>query len=100
MPAVSLPGSFSRRPRRSSTAVAAALIRRSVGALSAGRHTCRHCHRTPLVGEMVYLYAKGAHDEEIVCELCRPLRVAQPDRTLLVRPAEQAGAVRTVPRAT
>ena len=100
MPTVSLPSSLARRPRRSSTAVAAALVRRSVGALSAGRHTCRHCHRTPLVGERVYLYAKGAHDEEIVCELCRPLRLAEPDRTLLVRPAEQPGAVRTVPRPT
>jgi hypothetical protein len=98
MPTVSLPSSLARRPRRSSSAVAAALIRRSVGALSAGRHTCRHCHRTPLVGEMVYLYAKGKDEEEIVCELCRPLRVAAPDRTLLVRAAEQAGAVRTVPR--
>jgi hypothetical protein len=100
MPTVSLPASLTRRPRRSSSAVAAALVRRSVGALSAGRHTCRHCHRTPLVGEQVYLYARGAHDEEIVCELCRPLRVAAPDRTLLVRAAEQAGAVRTVPRPT
>jgi hypothetical protein len=100
MPTVSLPSPLARRPRRSSSAVAAALVRRSVGALSAGRHTCRHCHRTPLVGERVYLYARGAQDEEIVCELCRPLRVAAPDRTLLVRSAEQAGAVRTVPRPT
>ena len=100
MPTVSLPSPLARRPRRSSSAVAAALVRRSVGALSADRHTCRHCHRTPLVGERVYLYAKGAHDEEIVCELCRPLRVAAPDRTVLMRSAEQAGAVRTVPRPT
>jgi hypothetical protein len=90
MPTVSLPASLTRRPRRSSSAVAAALVRRSVGALSAGRHTCRHCHRTPLVGEQVYLYARGAHDEEIVCELCRPLQTAPPERTVRVRSAEAA----------
>ena len=93
MPTVSLPGSLARRPRRSSTAVAAALVRRSVGALSDRRHCCRHCRRTPLVGECVYVYG-----EELVCELCRPLRRSAPDRTLLVRSPEGAGAVRTVPR--
>jgi hypothetical protein len=95
MPTVSLPSPLARRPRRSSSAVAAALVRRSVGALSAGRHACRHCRRTPLTGECVYVY--GA---DIVCELCRPLRAAAPDRTLLVRSPEQAGAVRAVPRPT
>jgi hypothetical protein len=95
MPTVSLPGPLARRPRRSSSAVAAALVRRSVGALSAGRHTCRHCHRTPLVGECVYVF--GA---DLVCELCRPLRAGAPDRTLLVRSPEQAGAVHRVPRPT
>ena len=30
---------------------------------------CEHCHRTPLVGETVFLYG-----ERMVCELCRPLR--------------------------
>ena len=103
MPTVSLPSGprgfpLARRSRRSSATMAAALVRRSVGALSAGLHACRHCHRTPLVGEHVYLYAHGADSEEIVCELCRPLRVAQPSRTLLVRSPEQAGAVRTMPR--
>ena len=93
MPTVPLPSPLTRRPRRSSSAVAAALVRRSVGALGAGRDCCRHCRRTPLVGECVYLYG-----DALVCELCRPLHVAAPDRTLLVRSAEQAGAVRTVPR--
>jgi hypothetical protein len=108
MPTVSLPSGLlsqsplprSRRSRRSSAAIAAALVRRSVGALSAGRHTCLHCHRTPLIGERVYLYAAGPDAEEIVCELCRPARRAAPDRTLLVRSPEQAGAVRAVPRPT
>jgi hypothetical protein len=100
MPTVSLPSpprGF-RRTRPSSTAIAAALVRRSVGALSAGRHRCRHCHRTPLVGEYAYLYDAGARGQEIVCELCRPLRTASPERVVLVRSPEQASAVRAVRR--
>ena len=95
MPTVSLPPSLARRPRRSSTAVAAALVRRSVGALSSSRDSCRHCRRTPLVGECVYVFG-----DDLVCELCLPQRRAAPDRTLLVRSSESAGAVRTVPRPT
>ena len=104
MPTVSLPTThrgfpLPRRSRRPSGAIAAALVRRSVGALAAGLHACRHCHRTPLVGERVYLYAAARDQEEIVCELCRPLRRVQPERSLLVRSPEQAGAVRPVRRA-
>ena len=29
-------------------------------ALTASRHGCVHCHRTPLVGEVVYLYGEAA----------------------------------------
>ena len=72
-----------------------ALLRASVDALSAGRHTCRHCHRTPLVGERVHLY-ETRHRTEIVCELCRPLRVAAPDRTELVCSAERGASVQAL----
>jgi hypothetical protein len=72
-------------------------VRASVGALRDGRFTCRHCHRTPLVGEHVHVYASGRRGDEIVCELCRPLRTAAPDRTMLVRPADQRATVRAVP---
>jgi hypothetical protein len=43
----------------------------------------------------VYVYGS-----DLVCELCRPLRAASPDRTLLVRSPEQAGAVRMLARPT
>ena len=86
-----------RRPRIDSTAIENALVRASVGALKEGRHTCRHCHRTPLVGEVVHLYGAGSRrGPEIVCDLCRPLRTASPDRSVIVRSAEQAGSVRLV----
>jgi hypothetical protein len=57
---------------------------------------CIHCHRTPLVGEVAHVYGAGSRrGEELVCELCRPLRAAEPDRSMLVRSAE-AGSVRPV----
>jgi hypothetical protein len=76
--------------------IEAALVRASVGALQARRDRCRHCHRTPLVGEVVYVYVNGQDGEDVVCELCRPLRVATPDRSVVVRSPEQAGSVRAL----
>jgi len=66
-----------------------ALLRKSVAALADARDRCVHCHRTPLVGERVYLYG-----ERMVCELCRPRRRETPQATELVRPPEHSGAVR------
>ena len=70
-----------------------ALLRRSVDLLSDERPHCVHCHRTPLVGERIYLYA-----ERIVCELCRPRRREAPQRSELVRSPEHKRAVRVRPR--
>jgi hypothetical protein len=66
-----------------------ALLRRSVGLLTEERPRCAHCHRTPLVGERIYLYAQA-----IVCELCRPRRRNAPERSELVRSPEHKRAVR------
>ena len=63
-----------------------ALLRKSVWALTARRENCVHCHRTPLVGERVYLYG-----QRLVCELCRPLRRGGP-RALAARPLAGAQA--------
>jgi hypothetical protein len=73
--------------------IAQALLRRSVGLLADERPRCVHCHRTPLVGERVYLYAQA-----IVCELCRPRRQNAPERSELVRSPEHKRAVRVRPR--
>jgi hypothetical protein len=69
------------------------LLRHSVGALSARRLGCVHCHRTPLVGEIVHMYG-----ERLVCELCRPLHREPPARTDTVRSPEHQRAVRACPR--
>ena len=73
--------------------IAQALLRKSVGLLTDERPRCAHCHRTPLVGERVYLYAQA-----IVCELCRPRRRNAPERSELVRSPEHKRAVRVRPR--
>lgn len=87
-----------RRVRLDMATIELALVRSSVGALVGTRTVCRHCRRTPLVGERVYLYARAKGGEEVVCELCRPLRASAPERSALVRSPEQAGSV--VPVAT
>ena len=66
-----------------------ALLRKSVGALTDTRTLCVHCHRTPLVGERVYMYG-----ERIVCELCRPRRREAPQASELMRSPEHPRAVR------
>jgi hypothetical protein len=67
-----------------------ALLRKSVGALSEELHRCADCGRTPLIGETLYRYAAG----EPVCELCRPLRRAEPLGRERVRNGEAGHAVR------
>jgi hypothetical protein len=74
------------------------LLRRSLGALGAGRPQCFHCHRHPLVGEQIDVYlATGG--ERIVCELCRGLRREPPHHTEVVHSPEHRRAVKAVPRA-
>jgi hypothetical protein len=69
-----------------------ALLRKGVGALVAGRHTCADCRRTPLVGEWMYRFA--AH--ELVCALCRPRRRSEPETVELVRHFERGHTVRRI----
>ncbi len=51
---------------------------------------CADCGRTPLIGETLHRFAGDVP----VCELCRPLRRAQPHRSELVRHGEHAATVR------
>ena len=57
---------------RDMPALELALLRRGVDELAAGCERCRHCHRTPLIGERVYVYEGGG----MLCELCRSARTA------------------------
>ena len=69
------------------------LLRKSVGALAAGRTTCDDCGRTPLVGEHVHLFGDGA----VVCELCRSRHRGAPERSELMLHSEHGHTVK--PRA-
>ena len=69
-----------------------ALLRRSVGLSEAGHDRCVHCHRTPLTGELVYVY-ESANGERLVCELCRPLRREAPARSGLMLPPDYERSV-------
>ena len=66
------------------------LLRKSVGALEAGRATCEDCGRTPLVGERVHRFRGGA----LICELCRSRRDDLPERSYVVHHSERGLTVR------
>jgi hypothetical protein len=70
----------------------AALLRKSVGNLTAGRHTCADCGRTPLVGERMYRFGRRSS----VCALCTPLRDGEPDAVELVLNFERGITVRRI----
>ena len=65
------------------------LLRKGVGALTAGRHRCADCGRTPLFGEHVHHYGARA-----VCELCSALRPQAPDRVERVHHCEHGHTVK------
>ena len=94
MPAAKQDQTMLALTRHRNPLVEISLLRQSVGALSARRLGCVHCHRTPLVGEVVHMYG-----ERLVCELCRPLRREPPGRSETVRSPEHERAVRARPRA-
>jgi hypothetical protein len=66
------------------------LLRKGVGLREAGRRCCSDCGRTPLIGEHVHLYTRGA----VVCELCRPRRRHPPVDSQPVRHTEHGHTVR------
>ena len=79
-------------PTLHETDLEAALLRKSVGSLTATRATCEDCGRTPLVGEHLYRY--GTH--VVVCALCTRRRRTEPDAVELVRHSERGQTVRII----
>ena len=69
---------------RDMPALELALLRRGVDELAAGCERCRHCHRTPLIGERVYVYEGGG----MLCELCRSLERRPPTASRIVHGPE------------
>jgi hypothetical protein len=71
-------------PSREMEDLELALLRRGVDELAAESERCAACHRTPLVGERVYIDGAGA----TVCELCRANWVNQPLESRLIHGPE------------
>ena len=69
-----------------------ALLRRGLDERLAGSERCTCCHRTPLVGERVYVYGSGT----IACELCRPAQRRAPLRARLVHGPEFGHTMRII----
>ncbi len=72
------------------------LLQRGVGSLTADRHRCIDCDRTPLVGERIHVYESSSG---IVCELCSWLRRGSPLASEVVRHSELGHTVRLTARA-
>jgi hypothetical protein len=72
------------------------LLVRGVGSLTADRHRCIDCERTPLVGERIHVYERSPG---IVCELCSRLRRGVPLGSEIVRHSELGHTVRLTARA-
>ena len=61
-----------------------ALLRRGLHERLAGSERCSCCHRTPLVGERVYVYSART----IACELCKERQKDAPAETRIVHGPE------------
>jgi len=69
-----------------------ALLRRGLCERSAGSERCGRCHRTPLIGERVYIYDSGS----VVCELCRSLQHEVPRYSHIVHTPEFGHTMRII----
>jgi len=76
------------------------LFMRGLDTLTAERTPCSDCGRTPLTGELVHLYeSRSAEGSDVVCELCRQLRLEPALASELVRHDEHGQTVRLTARA-
>ncbi len=73
-----------------------ALLRRGLDERLAGSERCTCCHRTPLVGERVYVYASGT----VACELCRAGQRGAPQEDRIVHGPEFGHTMRITDQRT
>lgn len=69
-----------------------ALLRRGMDQRAAGRESCSRCHRSPLIGESVYVYGR----DRVLCELCRALDREPPTGSRLVHTPAFGHTIRIV----
>jgi hypothetical protein len=88
----SLRGSFATPPQELT------FLRTRAGLADPQRPVCVHCGRTPLIGEVVHVYA-SARQERHVCALCRDRHDEPPARSEIVHSSEHHRAVKARTRA-
>lgn len=71
------------------------LFRKGVRQLTAGRAHCADCGRTPLTGERIHHYGRGA----ALCDLCSAHRTDAPERSETVLHSEHGHTVKLRARA-
>jgi hypothetical protein len=69
-----------QHPEREMAELELALLRRGMDARAGGLQTCSRCHRSPLIGEWVYVYDR----QRVLCELCRRMHREAPSSSHLV----------------
>jgi hypothetical protein len=75
------------------------LVGSAVGAATTSGPRCIHCHRTPLVGEVVHVYLAAGGGDRTVCALCRARHLEAPARSEIVHSSEHHRAVKARTRA-
>jgi hypothetical protein len=75
------------------------LVGAAMGVVAGGGPECVHCHRTPLVGEVVHVYRGASGGDRTVCALCRSRHREPPARSEIVHSSEHHRAVKARTRA-
>jgi hypothetical protein len=69
-----------QHPEREMVELEIALLRRGMDERADGLQTCSRCHRSPLIGEWIYVYDR----QRVLCELCRSMHREAPSSSHLV----------------
>jgi len=79
-------------PTRDMPDLELALLHQALDRLAAVSERCSGCHRTPLIGERVYVYEGGV----LACELCRSVEPHPPLLTRVVHGPEFGHTLRII----
>ena len=70
------------------------LLRRGMNQRAADLERCGRCHRTPLIGERIYIYDR----ESVRCELCRDSETRAPVGSRVIHGPEFGHTMRITDR--
>lgn len=81
-----------QHPEREMAELELALLRRGLDERAGGLEICARCHRSPLIGEWVYLYDR----QRVLCELCRSMQREAPSSAHLVHTPAYGNTLRII----